>query len=158
MRPDTAIFSQHLSDTYFRSQVDRGIWGIHGDDVSFSSWPVVIIWVKAAPKPGRPDRYFFRFDLSGYPSVAPTACPWDITKNARLDSNSWPRGSKFVNATFNYGWNANALYAPCDRVAQAGHDNWRNEFSELWWNADHTITLYLNFLYQLLNSSDYANS
>lgn len=158
MRPDTAIFHQHITDTEFLAAVDSGMWGIKDEDHQYCTWPVVLIWVQAAPKNSRPDKYYFRFDLSGYPSSAPTACPWNISTNTRLENNQWPRGRKFVSNTFNYGWNPNALYAPCDRIAMQGHDAWRIQFPELWWQSSFKINVYLNFLHRLLNSSDYANS
>jgi hypothetical protein len=156
MRPDTAIFHQHVNDADFQVGVDNGMWSICNENSNYPTWPIVIIWVKAAEKKDCPDKYHFRFDLSGYPSVAPAACPWNNTTNARLENNQWPRGRKFVNNTFNYGWNPNALYAPCDRIAMAGHDTWRTQFPDLWWQPSFKITVYLNFLFRLLNSSDYA--
>jgi len=157
MNPDEALFRHHIAGAGFQAEVDLDKWGIAGDN-TFQTWPAVLIWVRAAEKPNCPDRYYFRFDLSGYPSSAPTACPWDFEKNSRLDNARWPRGSKYVSATFNYGWNQNALYAPCDRAAMPGHDSWRTQFPELWWTPDFDITVYLHFLFRLLNSPDYAKS
>lgn len=158
MKPDAAIFLQHLHEAEFQAGSDRGNWGIYGDGAGLPDWPVVIIWVKASPKPGKPDRFYFRFELLGYPASAPTACPWEVATNARLRNEHWPKGPKLVTPTFNYGWNANALYAPCDRVAMVGHDGWRTQFPELWWQSTFNITVYLHFLYQLLHSSDYEKS
>ncbi|HEV2480601.1 MAG TPA: hypothetical protein VGS79_13085, partial [Puia sp.] len=92
------------------------------------------------------------------PAAAPTACPWDITTNRRLENAQWPHGPKLVTPTFNYGWNANALYAPCDRVAMVGHAQWQTQYPDLWWQPTFKITVYLHFLHQLLHSSDYARS
>jgi hypothetical protein len=158
MRPDAAVFHQHIREAEYLAGVDRGDWGIHGDSASLLTWPVVIFWVHALSKEGKPDRYYFRFELSGYPAVAPTACPWDSTTNLRLENAQWPKGPKLVTPTFNYGWNANALYAPCDRAAMVGHDGWRTQYPELWWQPTFKITIYLHFLYRLLHSSDYAKS
>ncbi len=158
MRPDTAIFDRHVGEAVFQAATDRQEWGIHNPDPHYSQWPTVIIWVKAAAKAGWPDRFYFRFDLAGYPAQAPTACPWDVANNRRLDSARWPRGNSLVSRTFNHGWNQNALYTPCDRVAMAGHDAWRTQFPDLWWQPDFKITVYLHFLFNLLNSSDYARS
>lgn len=158
MRPDTAIFHQHIIDAEFLAAVDNGMWGIKDEDHQYPAWPVVLIWVQAAPKNNHPDKYYFRFDLSGYPNSAPTACPWNISTNNRLENNQWPRGRKFVSNTFNFGWNPNALYTPCDRIAMQGHDAWKAQFPELWWQPSFKINVYLNFLHRLLNSSDYANS
>lgn len=158
MRPDAALFHQHIIDTGFQAGVDRGDWGLHDDSSDYTAWPVVFFWVRAASKPGKPGRYFFRFELSGYPGSAPTARPWDIVRSTPLDVNQWPRGNKLVSFTFNFGWNTTALYAPCDRIAMIGHDAWRTQFPDLWWQSSFKITIYLAFLHRLLNSSDYVNT
>jgi hypothetical protein len=158
MRPDTAIFHQHLNDPDFQTGIDNSMWGIYDENPEYPTWPVVIIWVRAVPKTNRPDKYYFKFNLSGYPSAAPTSFPWDVANNCRLDNSQWPRGQKFVSFTFNYSWNQEALYTPCDRTAMIGHDGWQTQFPDLWWQPSFKITVYLNFLYRLLNSSDYAKS
>ena len=154
MRPDAALFHEHIHNADFLAGADRGMWGIHNADAGYTTWPAVIIWVKA----GWPEAYHFKFDLAGYSGAAPTACPWNIDTHSRLDSSLWPRGSKFVSNTFNPNWNPNALYAPCDRIAMAGHQVWQAQFPDLWWQPSFRITVYLQFLYRLLNSSDYAKS
>jgi hypothetical protein len=158
LRPDAAMFQQHINEADFQLGIDNGSWGFLNSDEPLAGWPNVTIWVKAAKKANWPDKYYFSFELSGYPGQAATACPWNAETNARLDNSLWPRGNRFVSHTFNFGWNANALYAPCDRLAMQGHDGWREQFPELWWQPDFTITVYLNFIYHLLNSSDYAKS
>ena len=158
MRPDTLLFNQHVNDADFQSGIDQGMWGIQDYDPEYPAWPIVLIWIQATAKLGCPDKYFFRFDLNGYPSIAPTACPWDATTNVRLDNSMWPKGSQFVSKTFNFSWKPDALYAPCDRVAMPGHEPWQTEFPELWWQSSFKINAYLNFLHRLLNSSDYAKT
>lgn len=158
MRPDTAIADHFFRSPDFESYADQEYWGLHEHDGQYNSWPHVIIWVASTTKPGKPNRYYFRFDLQNYPQVAPTACPWDVTANTRLPSDQWPKGSKLVSNTFNPGWNPNALYAPCDRLAMPGHEAWQQQFPELWWQASFTLTVYLHFLHRLLNSADYARS
>jgi hypothetical protein len=158
MRPDTALFHHHVMDAEFQAGVDRHEWGIYEENHEYPTWPIVIIWIQALSKEPSLEKYYFRFDLSGYPVSAPTACPWDVEFNRRLDNSQWPRGQKLVSATFNYGWNPNALYAPCDRVAMAGHDVWSMQHPDLWWLSTFKITVYLNFLHRLLNSADYAKA
>lgn len=158
MRPDAAIFHEHIQSAEFQAGVDRGDWGVHQENPEYPEWPIVVLWISALEKPGKPNRYYFRFDLNAYPQVAPTACPWNIATGARLDNGLWPRGSALVSFTFNFGWNATALYAPCDRVAMVGHDLWRTQFPDLWWQPSFQITVYLKFIHGLLHSSDYARS
>lgn len=157
MKPDLLLFNQHVSEAGFQTGVDSSMWGVVDDCPECPTWPIVFIWVHAAPKANRPNKYYFRFDLSGYPAQAPTACPWDIEKNLRLTNEDWPKGAKFVSGTFNPNWNPNALYAPCDRIAMDGHHGWRTQFPELWWQPTFKIQVYLHFLHRLLNSGDYVN-
>jgi hypothetical protein len=158
MSPDTLLFQSHTQKASFQECVDQGMWGIEPGYDKFQHWPIVLIWIQALPKPNGPQRYYFRFDLQGYPASAPTACPWNNNTNTRLENALWPTGKCLVSKTFNYNWNSNALYTPCDRVAMIGHDVWKTQFPELWWQSDFTISTYLHFLHGLLNSSDYAKS
>lgn len=157
MKPDLLQFKQHVSEAGFQTGVDSGMWGIVDEDPEYPNWPFVIIWVQAAQKDNHPDKYHFRFELSSYPSQAPTACPWEVELQSRLPNEKWPKGSKFVSNTFNPAWNLNALYAPCDRLAMAGHEGWQTVFPELWWKPTFKIQVYLYFLHRLLNSADYVN-
>ncbi len=154
MSIDENLFDTHINESWFQIGVDSGKWGIHSVD-----WPVAVIWVKAKPKINQPEKYYFRFELTNYPQQAPTACPWDINTKQKLEHNGWPKGAGFVSSVFNPGWNGGiALYAPCDRIAMAGHDQWKTQYPDLWWNSDMKITKYLVYIYTLLNSSDYEKS
>jgi hypothetical protein len=156
MSVDENCFLDHLKSPPFQSGVDRGYWG-QLEDAADVKWPFVFIWVQAAPKAGCPERYVLRFELSGYPQQAPTSCPWDIKAGQPLEPGRWPRGPKFVSKVFNPGWRTNAIYAPCDRAAMCGHENWRQEHPGIWWESTFTIAIYLNFVHTLLNSQDYQH-
>lgn len=159
MSADFQMFNKHLGEANFQLAVDKGLWGVVDEDPQHPSWPVVIIWIAAKPKKSCPDKYYFRFNVAGYPNQAPTACPWDISKNQKLEHSLWPQGPKLVSLVFKPSWDhGNSLYAPCDRVAISGHPNWANDHPDLWWTSSSKITVYLNFLHGLLNSSDYENS
>ena len=156
MTPDESIFRLHTASAEFRQGIDEGMWDIVENKVQMQG-PFVIIWIAARQKPGCPDKYFFRFNLQNYPSVAPTACPWDVDTDQRLPDEKWPKGGPQVSTVFNPNWNKNALYAPCDRVAMEGHrEVWEKQFPDYWWQPHFTIVKYLNFVYRRLNSSDYA--
>ncbi|WP_052324153.1 hypothetical protein [Flavihumibacter sp. ZG627] len=157
MKPDLLLFKQHVSEAGFQTGVDNLMWGIVDESPEYPTWPLVVIWVQAASKENYPDRYYFKFELSGYPSQAPTACPWNMEQNTRLSNDNWPKGSKFVSTTFRPEWNPNALYAPCDRLAMPGHEGWQTVFPDLWWKPTFKIQVYLHFLHRLLNSGDYAS-
>lgn len=158
MTPDLLLFNRHVSEAPFQIGVDKGMWDIEEDDPTRSRWPVVIIWVAAAPKANCPDKYYFHFDLDGYTAAAPTAYPWDMSIKSVLDEAIWPKGNRLVSKTFRPDWKPNgqhALYAPCDRASMVGHPQWQQDHPHLWWQPAFNITVYLNFLYSLLNSADY---
>ena len=157
MTPAESAFRAHIGESPFLEGVDREKWGLHGDS-SDVQWPNPLIWVQAAPKTNCPDRVYLRFDLIGYPSDAPTACPWDIAKNATLDFAKWPRGRRYVSKVFNPRWNkGKALYAPCDRLAMIGHEQWKKTHPADWWSSSDSIEKYLNFVHGLLQLEDYVN-
>lgn len=154
--PDELLFIRHLNGGSFMAGVDRGDWGVV-DPTGVSTWPIVFLWISAASKNGCPDRYSFRFDLAGYPAKAPTAQPWDEKLGMPLPATQWPKGKGNVQCVFNPGWNASALYAPCDRRAMDGHDAWREVHPTLWWKPEFTIVKYVSFVHKLLHSEDYVN-
>ncbi len=105
MKPDLLQFKQHVSEAGFQTGVDSDMWGIVDEDPEYPNWPLVIIWVQAAPKDNHPDKYHFRFDLSGYPSQAPTACPWEVELQGRLPNEKWPKkeASLFLTLLIRHG-------------------------------------------------------
>lgn len=121
--------------------------------IEMIDWPTVIATVSAADG----TRYALRFDCSGYPTAAPTARLWDLTRNAPPAPHMWP-GSKGgrVGAVFRQDWQGGtALYLPCDRVSFAGHDNWIHETPTMIWNPSRGLLQYLEIVHELLNCADY---
>lgn len=117
------------------------------------TWPIVLLGVSAIDG----QEYVLKFDCSGYPSLAPTACPWDAESNVPLPFGRWPRskGGR-VGAVFRPDWKGgSALYLPCDRVSREGHDNWRTETPTMIWRPERGITQYLEIVHELLNCGDY---
>ena len=157
MSVDKGMFKKHVSEAPFQNGVDKGRWEILSKE-DFPEWPKVVIRIKARAKKENPDFFSFRFDLSGYPSIAPTCCIWDEENNVILENSKWPKGPTYVSKVFNSGWKREALYCPCDRIAMEGHDNWKADHPHLYWRSDFTIVKYLQFIYDLLNSDDYANA
>lgn len=149
--PDERVFRTHVRRGTFLSGEDRGRWRLVSID-----WPHAIICVSAAPRPGGPDEYPFRFELSNYPQSAPTAQLWDLERDSPLDTGRWPGGTSHVPLAFNPNWNVHAIYLPFDRQAIGGHDAWRTQHPHLIWSPDRDITLYLRKLHELLDSPDYT--
>lgn len=151
MKPDESLFRAHLEEAPFQSGVDSAKWGLHGETKEIV-WPNPILWVGADIKILPAGKIFLRFTVDDYPAVAPTACPWDTAKNARLENALWPKLSGKFAKVFRHDWNIkDALYAPCDRRAMTNHDQWKQQFPLWWWQAHFTIIKYLGFIHLCLN-------
>ena len=156
MSPDEAVFRDHIEDAPFQAGVDISKWGFHGGTAEII-WPHPIFWVGADADLISGGRVFLRFTTDGYPQAAPTACPWDIERNSRLDPALWPTGPGSVAKVFNPNWNNGvALYAPCDRLAMSGHESWKTQFPSVWWGQSSTIVVYLEFVHSCLNRRKYS--
>ena len=139
-----------------RMQLFRALkeyWGVAAQD-----WPQVILWIRAAPRAGVPDRYYVALDLEGYRASAPTGTFWDPATKTMLDAARRPKGkanSRFAKV-FRTDWEeGRAFYHPYDRVAAEGHPDWRTRQPHLVWTSDRTIVDYLEEIRSLLNSDDY---
>ena len=151
-QPDEKMFRSHVQDGPFIAGVDRGRWRL----VSIE-WPYALIGVAAAARVDWPAEYIFRFECSNYPQAAATAQPWDLDQNTPLDFARWPGGKSRIPAVFRPDWKeGKCLYLPCDRISIEGHEAWRTQHPHLLWKTTSDITLYLEELYDLLNSSDYS--
>jgi hypothetical protein len=154
MLPDERAFRADVSSGAFLLGECQHRWKLGPVD-----WPSALIAVTAAARPGAPDEWWFRFDCSGYPQQAPTARPWDPEPNQPLPFSRWPTGRSRVPAVFRPDWKGGScLYLPCDRISAAGHPNWRVDHPALAWSPARGITLYLEELHALLNSSDYTGA
>ena len=155
MKPNESLLKTHLLGAPFLAGVDAGKWGLHGA-LEPTDLNCPIIWVRGDKRFIASGRVYLRFDTAGYSHQAPTACPWDIERNAKLAPGLWPKGDG-VSLVFNPAWRDHALYAPCDRLAMDGHDSWRSQSPQWWWQPSFTIVKYLEFVYVCLNPADYAN-
>lgn len=153
MLPDERTFRAHLKGGPFLRGVARKRWRL----VSIS-WPYSVIAMTAAAREGSPNEYGFRFELTNYPQALPTAQPWDLQRDAPLEPERWPTGRSRVAGAFNPGWNRQALYLPCDRLAFPGHEAWRTQHPAMIWSRAGDITQYLRIIHELLNSSDYTGA
>lgn len=151
MSPSERLLKAHLEEASFQSGVDAGKWGLQGE-TSAIVWPHVVMWVAADPQVYAPGKIYLRFDLTDYPTTAPTACPWNVGTNSRLENALWPRLTGKFMRVFRHDWNIkDALYAPCDRLAMKGHEIWEKQFPSWWWKADFTTVKYLGFVHLCLN-------
>lgn len=151
--PDERTFRLHLTGGAFLRGMVRGRWRLVK-----VTWPHAVIAVSAALRPGSPTEYGFRFELTNYPQVPPTARPWDLEHDQSLAPTRWPTGRSRLAAAFNPGWNPQAIYIPCDRLAIQGHDGWLTQHPSMIWRPTGDITQYLSILHELLTSGDYSGA
>lgn len=152
IRPDHHALLTHLEDAEFQLGVRDGHWRLLA-----IQWPHAYIAVSAAARTNAPDEYVFRFECTGYPRVAATACLWDMAANVLLPLPRWPAGRLRVPSVFRPDWkDGTCLYLPCDRLSIEGHDAWHRKHPSMCWSEDLGIVRYLHVLGGLLNSSDYT--
>jgi hypothetical protein len=155
MKPDESLFKAHLEEAPFQSGADAGKWGMHGEAKDII-WPHPILWVRADKAIVPVGKIFLRFTVDGYSTDAPTACPWNVEKNSRLENALWPRLTGKFARVFRLDWKGGiALYAPCDRMAMPGHETWQQQFPFWWWQPQFTIVKYLEFVHMCLNPLRY---
>lgn len=149
---DEQIFCAHLADGPFQSGVEQKKWELISID-----WPHVVISISATTHEEWPSAYGFRFECSNYPDTAVTAQPWDLEHNTPLEPRKWPGGKNRVPKVFRPDWKeGHCLYLPCDRISIEGHTDWHTKHAHLIWKPTSDITLYLDAIHELLNSSDYT--
>ena len=150
--PDERAVRAHLDSGAFLAGVAAGRWSVVGVE-----WPYVTVMVSAAPREGAPPGYAIRFELTGYPTIAPTGCIWDIEGNEPLAARLRPKGDE-VGILFRIdGWAAapNAMYAPWDRLALQTHANWLQGAPHLAWHPSRDLTFILDNLHRIFHDDAY---
>ena len=151
MSPDERVFREHLKRAAFTRGVDERRWRLLR-----IAWPHVWIAVRAALRDGAPEEFVLRFELSNYPTAAPTATPWDEVTGAMLAAAGRPKGNR-VGMALKAEWEGGvALYIPCDRIAIVGHGAWVAQHPAWIWDSSKDITLYLRLVHEMLNDEDYT--
>lgn len=158
MKPDESLFKTHLEGASFQAGADEGKWGLHGESKDIK-WPIAFLWVQSDKTLMPVGRIFLRFNPEGYSAQAPTSCPWNVEKDARLEDALWPKLSGKFAKVFRLDWQGGtALYAPCDRVAMVGHEQqWKQHYPFWWWQPHFTFVKYLEFVHRCLNPNRHAN-
>jgi len=135
-----------LESARFRAGVYRGHWHLIS-----STFPILVVAVAAIEPDGNPRKYCFRFELTGFPSVAPEVRIWDQATGTLLAADQRPKGSTRVAEAFK-PWGCDTVYRPWDRLAGA-HGNWAINYPTLAWNPKRDLTFILEDLYGLLTSN-----
>ena len=147
-----SALASDLAEARFLAGVDGGRWRLIALDE-----PSVDIGIRAAVRPAAPSEYVIRFDCARYPGVAPTGRPWDVDLGDGLEPVRWPSGGR-ATSVFNPDWRRDALYLPLDRLAQAGHEGWRDTHPDRWWGSASTIVDYLEEISDVLNARAYSGT
>lgn len=159
-RPDERLFEADTMSAAFLAGAAKGRWGLAEDDLVPDTlvWPMIVVWMAAAARPGAPDRYYVLLDASDYRGVPPTGTFWNPTTKETTPFADRPKGatnSRFAKV-FRTDWeNGRAFYHPYDRVAASSHTAWPTEQPHLIWDSEHTIVDYLEEFSSLLHCGDY---
>jgi hypothetical protein len=114
-------------------------------------FPILVMAVAAIEPDGSSSEYYFRFELTGFPGVAPEVRMWDAEANAPLAPARRPKGSLRVTEAFK-SWGNDTVYRPWDRHAGA-HGNWATAYPMLAWHPKRDLTFILEDLHGLLTSN-----
>jgi hypothetical protein len=143
-------FRSDLDRQTFQIGTDRGYW-----QLAELTWPTAVFVVRAAPRPGGPDAFALRLELSGYPATPPAGLLWDLAADNALPPASWPTGGRAALA-FNPHWRPDAIYLPTDRIGLDGHDPWRQQHPQHVWDPARDIVQYLRLVHEILNDDNYT--
>lgn len=150
--PDERAVRRHLDGALFQAGVTSGRWRL----VSFE-WPHVTIGIRAAPRQGAPDEFVVRFEVSGYPNVAPTGDLWDIVADAPSPAESRPKGELIGMIFRPDSWNNGlGMYAPWDRAGLNAHPEWAQSYRRSAWHGGRTLTFVLEQLSERLMADGYV--
>jgi hypothetical protein len=147
---DEIAVRAHLASGRFLAGVAANRWRLID-----LTWPFAIVAVTAPPRPGSPDEWIFRFELTGYTQQAPTIMPWDLSLARRLADEKYPKGER-VREVIRPG--LDYLYASYDRQGLISHPEWVRTYARSAWNPTRDLTFVLEKLSDLLTSDDYAGS
>jgi len=151
MNLNEQILIEHINSPEFQKGISEGRWGLNNDDTRADNiWPNRLIWINCNI-PDLLDKYFFKFDFTGYNSDAANAIPWDITNGNTLPVENWPKGSQILEKVFRPSWRKDGLYVPFDRVAIKTHSDWPTKYSNKIWKPGDNVIEYINYLHGLLN-------
>lgn len=141
----------HLAGTAVQIGVARGQWQIGELD-----YPYLMVRVSASAQTCAHGYVDLRIEISGYPNLGITACPWSAEENLPLPAGQRPTAGR-AGTVFRTDWeNGHALYHPCDRVAVGSHADWTREHVDELWDAEQGIAKFLRLIHTTLNEVDHA--
>lgn len=149
--PAVTAIKVDLSASRFQAGVVRGLWRL----ISLE-FPVLMIGIAATEADGTASEYFFHFELSGYPGIAPEVFIWDIETSQVLPVARRPKGCPRVTQAF-IDWGSHTVYRPWERHSGA-HNDWARKYPDLAWHSKRDITFILEDLHGLLNSNSLSRS
>ena len=149
--PDEKAVTSDLVSTCFQVGERRGHW-------RKLSWefPILIVSVAASEPDGKNSEYSFRFELTGFPGIAPECKIWDVATNSLLPTDKRPKGSHRVTEAFK-AWGCESVYRPWDRHG-GPHNKWTLTHPDLAWHPRRNLAFVLEDLHGLLTSNALAYS
>jgi hypothetical protein len=136
-----------LESAAFKVGVARGMW-----QLVEAQFPFYVFAVTEDGSEGQDKEHFFRFELNGFPAVAPWAQIWDFAGSVELPLPQRPQRNTLQRESFKT-WQQPAVYRPWDRFAGA-HFDWNTKYPDLPWNPSRNLSFVLNDLHQILNRGD----
>ncbi len=150
MSPDEAALRRDLRDPAFRIGVRKKRWRLVRLD-----FPYAYFEIAAGQRNPGPSQFLLKVECRGYSATAPTSQLWDARTDTALIEDLKPKnpqGGTVIAFTSSCG---PCLYHPIDRLAR---DHWPNQFDDMAWCPDSTITTLLETVHALVHQSDYQRS
>ena len=140
-----AAVTTDINSACFRAGKRKGMWRVLSDN-----FPEMVIAVTATEPDGCMSEYAFHFELTDYPTAAPSVHPWDVGKNTFLPAEKRPRGNSKVEYSFKFWSNTGPVYRPWERESGA-HNNWATTHPELTWSPNRNLCFIMEDIHDILN-------
>jgi len=151
MDPDQQALIRDLRSTTFRLGEHRSKWKLLG-----LSFPYLLFFVSAPPRPVGPPGFLLRSECKGYSATPPTSQLWDGSRNLPLAEPLRPKNQQGGVMEPFKSW-GNCLYHPIDRLAR-DHNNWVTLHPDKIWTPQRKIAFLLETVYDLLHCSEYSGA
>lgn len=153
LAPDERALRLHLQSGRFQAGVSAGHWRL----LEPLAWPIAFIAISAAPRENAPEEFTIRFDLQGYPNVAPTGGLWDVAAGDYMGPSGRPKGERAsrIFRCDNWDGGGKAMYAAWDRIALHSHPQWAQSYPRTAWHSGRDLTSVLANVHEVLTADDY---
>jgi hypothetical protein len=135
-----------LDDNDFRAGVAAGRWRVIG-----FNFPRLDFAIMGTEPDGSQKEYFFKAELSNYPSQAPMVRIWDLKTDTPLDVTQRPTGNQRIMISFQK-WASDTVYRPWERLTGPHNSNAGN-LRHLAWHPNRRLSFIFEDLHGILNNN-----